>query len=134
MQMLPIRHCARDLCPLSQLIPVGRHVMRKPAQTELVMYPRVHRQQVWELRTFPFQPTDLYAKGGSKQSPSYSSPPNTPHTCTVVIVGGRGARDGDGTENVRMSYASAFIHESWGPFCAYETTLKMVYYGVIFRL
>lgn len=131
MQMLPVRHCARDLCLLSQLILIRCHLMRKPAQRELVVYPRVHRQQAWELRTLPFQPTDLYAKGKFKTKPFLFQPAqHTPsYTYGCHSGGWGGTRDGDCTENVRTSYSSAFIHESWWPRCAYETTLKMAFYG-----
>lgn len=119
MQMLHARHCARDLCLLSWLILRGCHQMRKPAQRELVMYTRVHSQLVWELRTSPFQPTDLSAKNRFKHKalPILASPTRLLVHVWLSTVQAEGTRGGSSTESVRMGNASAFIHESWLTFC-----------------
>lgn len=56
-----------DLCLLSQLILTGCHLPDEEISSERIMtHLRVHSQQAWELRTFPFQPTDFLAKGRCK--------------------------------------------------------------------
>lgn len=125
-----VRHWVRNFHLLSQLLLTKCHKPDKEISSERISEaPRVHSQQMWELRIF-HQPTDFSVKGRfkAKHFLLLLAQLTSSH---VYSCGGGGPQGGNSTENVRRGYTSAFPHESWLPFCAYETTTKMALYGVI---
>lgn len=66
-QMLHVRHWVRNFRLLSQLVLTKCQKPDKEISSERIRdAPRVHSQQMWELRTFPSQPTDFSVKGRCK--------------------------------------------------------------------